>query len=166
VAVVSFDTRSISSATANGLAFGAAGISLIPGSYHIQVLASQGDTPYNCRPYTLVDSAGFDRCQKTREAEIRKGKKEPKECLLSRYTQQRQVCLRDYRDAMCEATLPLLPGQEYELTLSPSMLTPPVLVAALVSGSFLNKARAALPVTSTCNVLRTRTEQEDYESTW
>lgn len=165
VAVVSLDADQIKSATADGLAFDSSGISLLPGDHRFQFVGSQGDNPYNCRPYSRVDSYGFERCQKEREDDIRNRKKDPRECQLSQYTKHRQTCLRNYRDVSCETTLTLQPGREYELGLSPSILTPPVVVAALVSGSFLNKARAALPVKSVCRVERMRTEEEDREAT-
>ncbi|MBM3222711.1 MAG: hypothetical protein FJZ47_02755 [Candidatus Tectomicrobia bacterium] len=165
VAVVSIDTTHIRSATVDGLAFGAAGVSLLPGAHQFQFIVVHGDRPYHCRPYTLVDSYGFDRCQKEREAEIRKGKKDPRTCALSSYTRYRQTCLRDYRDATCEATLTLLPGKEYELATPSSFHTPPTLSAALVSGTFLSKDRQGIPLNSVCRSVGTRTETEDYEAT-
>ena len=163
IALVSVSSDSINRAVVDGRAFGAAGISLLPGSYRFELSASHGEQPYSCRPYTIVDTFGFDKCQKEREADIRKGKKDPKECRLSTYTRHRKTCLRDYRDSACMITLTLLPGKAYELAVPPPVAEPPVVVAALVSGSFLSKERVGLGTSGTCRFLRARTEQEDYE---
>lgn len=162
VAVVVVDSSHIQTATVNGVAFGGTGISLLPGEYQFQVVASHGAQPYGCRAYTVLDAVGLQSCQKEREAEIRKRKKAPKECHLAHYTAYRQTCLRDYRDAACEVTLLLTPGQTYELGMAPSPLTPPVLGVALVSGGVFNRARIALPINGACRVVGTRTAQEDY----
>ena len=166
VALVTIASNHINRAVTDGREFGAAGIRLLPGSHRFELSASHGEPPYACRPYTIVDTYGFDRCQKEREADIRKGKKDPKECLLSTYTKHRQTCLRDYRDSACEITLPLLPGKEYELAVPPPVTAPPPVIASLVSGNFLSKERVGLGTSGTCRFLRQRTEQEDYEATW
>ncbi len=165
IALVSVSSY-INRAVVDGRAFGASGISLLPGSHRFELSASHGEQPYSCRPYTIVDTFGFDQCRKEREADIRKGKKDPKECRLSTYTQHRKTCLRDYRDSACEITLTLLPGKEYELEVPPPVAEPPIVIAALVSGSFLSKERVGLGTSGTCRFLRMRTEQEDYEATW
>jgi hypothetical protein len=166
ITLVSISSGYINRAVVDGRAFGAAGISLLPGSHRFELSASHGEQPYSCRPYTIVDTFGFDRCRKEREADIRKGKKGPKECRLSTYTQHRKTCLRDYRDSACAITLTLLPGKEYELEVPQPVAEPPIVVASLVSGSFLSKERVGLSTSGTCRFLRTRTEQEDYEATW
>ena len=163
IALVSVASDYINRAVVDGRAFGSSGISLLPGSYRFELSASHGEQPYSCRPYTIVDTFGFDKCQKEREADIRKGKKDPKECRLSAYTQHRKTCLRDYRDSVCAITLTLLPGKEYELAVPPPVAEPPIVIAALVSGSFLSKERVGLGTSGTCRFLRARTEQEDYE---
>ena len=166
VALVTVASNHINRAVTDGREFGAAGIRLLPGSHRFELSASHGSPPYGCRPYTIVDTYGFDRCQKEREADIRKGKKDPKECLLSAYTQQRQTCLRDYRDSACEITLSLLPGKAYELAVPPPVTVPPMVIASLVSGSFFSKELIGLSTSGMCRFLRQRTEQEDYEATW
>lgn len=166
VALVTIASNHINRAVTDGREFGAAGIRLLPGSHRFELSASHGEPPYGCRPYTIVDTYGFDRCQKEREAAIRKGKKDPKECLLSIYTKHRKTCLRDYRDSACEITLSLLPGKEYELTVPAPVTQPPSVTATLVSGSFLSRERVSLGTSGTCRFLRLRTEQEDYEATW
>ena len=166
VALVTAASNYINRAVTDGGEFGASGISLLPGSHRFELSASHGEQPYGCRPYTIVDTYGFDRCQKEREADIRKGKKDPKECLLSTYTQHRKTCLRDYRDSACEITLSLIPGKEYELAVPAPVTEPPSVIAALVSGSFLSRERVSLGTSGTCRFLRLRTEQEDYEATW
>jgi hypothetical protein len=166
IALVTLASGHINRAVINGREFGAAGISLLPGNYRFELSASHGEPPYGCRPYTIVDTYGFDRCQKAREADIRKKKKDPKECLLSTYTQYRKTCLRDYRDSACEITLPLLPGREYELEVPPPVTAPPTVIASLVSGNFLNRERVGMGTSGTCRFVRLRTEQEDYETTW
>ena len=163
IALVSISSGYINRAVVDGRAFGAVGISLLPGSYRFELSASHGEPPYSCRPYTIVDTSGFDQCRKEREADIRKGKKDPKECRLSTYTQHRKTCLRDYRDSACMITLTLLPGKEYELEVPPAVTAPPIVISALVSGSFLSKERVGLGTSGTCRFLRMRTEQEDYE---
>src|SRR5262249_24833494 len=115
VALVTVSSESIDTATANGVVFGSSGISLLPGNHSFQLAASHGERPYNCHPYTVIDTYGFDACQKEREADIRKEKKKPRECLLSSYTKYRKTCLRDYHDSACEITLSLAPGKAYEL---------------------------------------------------
>ena len=166
VALVTVASNHINRAVTDGREFGAAGIRLLPGSHRFELSASHGEPPYGCRPYTIIDTYGFDRCQKEREADIRKGKKDPKDCLLSTYTQNRKTCLRDYRDSACEITLSLLPGKEYELEVPPPVTAPPPVIAALVSGNFFSKERVGLGTSGTCRFLRLRTEQEDYEATW
>ena len=166
VALVTVALGHINRAVTDGREFGASGISLLPGSHRFELSASHGEEPYGCRPYTTVDTYGFDRCQKEREADIRKGKKDPKECLLSTYTKHRKTCLRDYRDSACEITLSLLPGKGYELEVPPPVTEPPSVIASLVSGSFLSRERVGLDTNGTCRFLRLRTEQEDYEATW
>ena len=166
VALVMVASNHINRAVTDGREFGAAGIRLLPGSHRFELSASHGELPYACRPYTTVDTYGFDRCQKERAADIRKGKKDPRECLLSAYTQHRQTCLRDYRDSVCEITLSLLPGKEYELEVPPPITAPPTVIASLVSGSFFSKERIGLSTSGMCRFLRQRTEQEDYEATW
>jgi hypothetical protein len=166
VALVTIASSHINRAVTDGREFGASGIRLLPGSHRFELSASHGEQPYGCRPYTLVDTYGFDRCQKEREADIRKGKKDPKECLLSTYTQHRTTCLRDYRDSACEITLSLLPGKEYELEVPPPVTAPPTVIASLVSGNFLSRERVGMDTSGMCRFLRLRTEQEDYEATW
>ena len=166
VALVTIASNHINRAVTDGREFGASGIRLLPGSHHFELSASHGEEPYACRPYTIVDTYGFDRCQKEREADIHKGKKDPKECLLSTYTKHRKTCLRDYRDSACEITLSLLPGKEYELEVPPPVTAPPPVIASFVSGNFFNKERLGLSTSGTCRFLRQRTEQEDYEATW
>src|SRR5262245_2937454 len=94
VALVTVASSYINRAVTDGREFGASGISVLPGSHRFELSASHGEQPYSCRPYTIVDTYGFDRCQKAREADIRKGNKESKECRLSTYTQHRRACLR------------------------------------------------------------------------
>ena len=166
VALVTIASNHINRAVTDGREFGASGIRLLPGSHRFELSASHGEQPYGCRPYTIVDTYGFDRCQKEREADFRKGKKDPKECLLSTYTQHRKTCLRDYRDSACEIILSLLPGKEYELEVPPPVTAPPPVIASLVSGNFLNRERVGLGPSGTCRFLRLRTEQEDYEARW
>jgi hypothetical protein len=166
VALVTVASNHINRVVTDGREFGASGIRLLPGSHRFELSASHGEPPYGCRPYTIVDTYGFDRCQKAREADIRKGKKDPKECFLSTYTQHRRTCLRDYRDSVCEIVLPLLPGREYELEVPPPVTAPPTVIASLVSGNFLNRERVGMGTSGTCRFIRLRTEQEDYETTW
>jgi hypothetical protein len=166
VALVTIASNHINRAVTDGREFGASGIRLLPGSHRFELSASHGEQPYACRPYTIVDTYGFDRCQKEREADFRKGKKDPKECLLSTYTQHRKTCLRDYRDSACEIILSLLPGKEYELEVPPPVTAPPPVIASLVSGNFLNRERVGMGPSGTCRFLRLRTEQEDYEARW
>ena len=166
VALVTIASNHINRAVTDGREFGASGIRLLPGSHRFELSASHGEPSYGCRPYTIIDTYGFDRCQKEREADIRKRKKDPKECLLSTYTQHRQTCLRDYRDSACEITLALLPGKEYELEVPPPVTTPPTVIASLVSGNFFSKERIGLGTSGPCRFLRLRTEQEDYEAAW
>jgi len=166
VALVTVAASHINRVVTEGRAFGAAGIRLLPGTHRFALSASHGEPPYGCWPYTIVDTYGFDRCHKEREAEIRKGKKDPKTCRLSTYTKHRQTCLRDYRDSACEITLSLLPGKAYELAVPPPVTEPPIVIASLVSGSFLSKERVGLGTSGTCRFLRMRTEQEDSETMW
>jgi hypothetical protein len=166
VALVTLASNHINRAVTDGREFGASGIRLLPGSHHFELSASHGEPPYGCRPYTVVDTYGFDRCQKEREADIRKHKKDPKECLLSTYTKHHKTCLRDYRDATCEIILSLLPGKEYELEVPPPVSAPPTVIASLVSGNFLSRERVGLGTSGMCRFLRLRTEQEDYEAAW
>jgi hypothetical protein len=166
VALVTIASNHINRAVTDGREFGTSGIRLLPGSHRFELSASHGEPPYGCRPYTIVDTYGFDRCQKEREADFRKGKKEPKECLLSTYTQHRKTCLRDYRDSACEIILSLLPGKEYELEVPPPVTAPPPVIASLVSGNFFNRERVGMGPSGMCRFLRLRTEQEDYEATW
>jgi hypothetical protein len=166
VALVTAASNHINRAVTDGREFGASGIRLLPGSHHFELSASHGEPPYGCRPYTVVDTYGFDRCQKEREADIRKHKKDPKECLLSTYTKHHKTCLRDYRDATCEIILSLLPGKEYELEVPPPVSAPPTVIASLVSGNFLSRERVGLGTSGMCRFLRLRTEQEDYEAAW
>jgi hypothetical protein len=166
VALVTTASNHIHRAVTDGREFGASGIRLLPGSHRFELSASHGEPPYGCRPYTIVDTYGFDRCQKERAADIRKGKKDPKECLLSTYTKHRKTCLRDYRDSACEITLSLLPGKEYELEVPPPVTAPPPVIASLVTGNFFSKERGGLGTRGTCRFLRLRTEQEDYEAAW
>src|SRR5215831_18644065 len=154
VALVTIASNHIHRAVTDGREFGASGIRLLPGSHRFELSASHGEPPYACRPYTIIDTYGFDRCQKGREADIRKGKKDPKECLLSTYTQHRQTCLRDYRDSACEIILALLPGREYELEVPPPVTAPPPVIASLVSGNFLNRERVGMGPSGTCRFLR------------
>jgi hypothetical protein len=163
IALVTVSSESINTATADGAEFGSAGISLLPGSHSFQLAVSHGDRPYNCRPYTVLDTYGFDACQREREEDIRKEKRRPRECLLSAYTKHRKACLRDYHDSACEITLSLVPGKEYELDVPPGITGPPMVVAYTVTGSFLNKDRDRLPASGTCRFMGTRTEQEDSE---
>jgi hypothetical protein len=144
VALVTIASNHINRAVTDGREFGASGIRLLPGSHHFELSASHGELPYGCRPYTIIDTYGFDRCQKEREADFHKGKKDPKECLLSTYTKYRQTCLRDYRDSACEITLSLLPGKEYELEVPPLVTAPPTVIASLVSGNFLSRERVGM----------------------
>lgn len=125
IALVAVASESINGATVDGVVFGASGISLLPGNYSFQLAASHGERPYNCRPYTILDTYGFEKCQREREEDIRKEKKRPRECLLSSYTQHRKTCLRNYHDSACEITLPLAPGKEYELDVPPGTTAPP-----------------------------------------
>ena len=162
IALVAVASESINTATADGVEFGSAGISLLPGNHNFQLSVSHGERPYNCRPYTILDTYGFDACQKEREEDIRKEKKRPRECLLSSYTQHRQACLRNYHDSVCEITLSLAPGKAYELDVPSGILGPPIVVAYTVTGNFLSKDRERLPASGTCHFVRTRTEQEDY----
>jgi hypothetical protein len=164
VALVAVASGSINTATADGVVFGSAGISLLPGNHSFQLSVSHGEKPYHCQPYTILDTDGFDRCQKEREEDIRKEKKKPRECLLSSYTQHRKTCLRDYYDSACEITLPLAPSKEYELDVPPGITVPPIVVAYTVTGHFLSRDRERLPAEGTCRFVRTRTEQEDYEA--
>jgi hypothetical protein len=166
IALVTVASSHINRVVTDGREFGAAGISLLPGTHRFELSASHGEPPYGCRPYTIVDTYGFDRCRKAREADIRKGKKDPKECLLSLYTKYRTTCLRNYRDSACEITLSLLPGKEYELAVPPPVTEPSIVVASLVSGSFLTKERVSLGTSGMCRFVRMRTQQEDYEATW
>jgi hypothetical protein len=166
IALVTVDSSHINRVVTDGREFGAAGISLLPGTHRFELSASHGEPPYGCRPYTIVDTYGFDRCRRVREADIRKGKKDPQDCPLSLYTKHRTTCLRNYRDLACEITLSLLPGKEYELAVPPPVIEPPIVVASLVSGSFLTKERIGLGTIGTCRFLRMRTQQEDYEATW
>ena len=131
-------------AVTDGREFGVSGIRLLPGSHRFELFASHGEPPYGCRPYAIVDTYGFDRCQKEREADIRKKKKAPKECLLSTYTQYRKTCLRDYRDSACEIILLLLPGREYELEVLSPITAPPTVIASFVSGNFFNRERVGM----------------------
>ena len=166
VALVTIASHHINRAVTDGREFGTSGIRLLPGSHRFELSASHGEQPYACRPYTIIDTYGFDRCQKEREADFRKGKKDPKECLLSTYTQHRKTCLRDYRDSACEIILSLLPGKEYELEVPPPVTAPPPVIASLVSGNFFNRERVGMGPSGMCRFLRLRTEQEDYEATW
>lgn len=166
VALVTIASNHINRAVTDGREFGASGIRLLPGNHRFELSASHSEQPYGCRPYTIVDTYGFDRCQKGREADIRKGKKDPKECPLSTYTKYRTTCLRNYRDSACEITLSLLPGKEYELAVPPPVTEPSIVVASLVSGSFLTKERVSLGTSGMCRFVRMRTQQEDYETTW
>ena len=166
VALVTVASGYINRAVTDGREFGASGISLLPGNHRFELSASHGAQPYNCRPYTIIDTYGFDRCRRVREADIRKGKKNPRDCWLSAYTQHRQTCLRDYRDSACEVTLPLLPGRVYELEVPPSVSEPPIVIASLVSGNFFNREQAGLGIRGTCRFMRLHTEQEDYAVTW
>src|SRR5262249_38179865 len=166
VALVTIASNHIHRAVTDGREFGVAGIRLLPGSHRFELSASHGEPPYACRPYTIVDTDGFEKCQKEREADIRKGKKDLKECLLSTYTKHRKTCLRDYRDSACEIILSLLPGKEYELEVPPPVTAPPTVIAALVSGNFLSRERVGLGTSGPCRFVRLRTEQEDYEAAW
>jgi hypothetical protein len=166
VALMTVASRHITKAVTEGNVFGAAGIRLLPDLHHFVLFASHGEPPYGCRPYTRVDTAGFDRCQQEREAEIRKGKKAPKTCQLSTYTQHRHTCLRDYQDSACALTLVLLPGKTYELAVPPPVSEPPVVTAALVSGGFFQKGRVHLGTSGTCRFVRLRTEHEDSATLW
>jgi hypothetical protein len=113
-----------------------------------------------------VDTYGLHSCHTEREAEIRKGKKDPKACRLSTYTQHHTTCLRDYWDSACEITLSLLPGKAYELAVPPPITEPPVVIASLVSGSFFRKERVGLGTSGTYRFVRLRTEQEDSQTPW
>src|SRR5262249_42434314 len=62
VALVTVASNHINRAVADGREFGASGIRLLPGSHRFELLASHGEPPYGCRPYTIVDTYGFDRC--------------------------------------------------------------------------------------------------------
>ena len=166
VALVTVASHHIHRAVTDGREFGASGIRLLPGSHRFELSASHGEPSYGCQPYTIVDTYGFEKCQKEREADIRKSKKDPKECPLSTYTKHRKTCLRDYRDSACEIILSLLPGKEYELAVPPPVTAPPPVLASLVSGNFLVKERVELGTSGTCRFLRLRTELEDYEATW
>ena len=166
IALVTVTSGHIHRAVTDGREFGASGISLLPGTHRFELSASHGEPPYACRPYTIIDTYGFDRCQKEREADLRRGKKHPRACLLSSYTQHRQTCLRDYRDSACEITMSLLPGKEYELEVPPPVTAPPPVIASIVSGNFFSKERVGLGTSGTCRFLRQRTEQEDYEVAW
>jgi hypothetical protein len=166
VALVTVASNHINRAVADGREFGASGIRLLPGSHRFELAASHGEPPYACRPYTIIDTYGFDSCQKERDADIRKGKKDPKDCLLSTYTQHRKTCLRDYRDSACEIALSLLPGKEYELEVPPPVTAPPTVIASLVSGNFFSKERVGVGTSGPCRFVRLRTEQEDYEAVW
>jgi len=163
IALVAVASENIHTATADGVEFGPAGISLLPGQHSFQLAVSHGDRPYNCRPYTVLDTYGFDACQKEREEDLRKEKRRPRECLLSAYTKHRKVCLRNYHDSACEIALGLVPGKSYELDVPPGIMGPPMVLAYTVTGSFLNKDRERLPARGACRFVRTRTEQEDYE---
>lgn len=157
IAIVSFAAGNITRAIVQGQEFGTTGISLLPGTYAFEMAVSHGQPPYHCHPYTTLDTYGFDQCQKTRADDLRKGKKRPRECSLTAYTQQRQTCWRDYRDAHCTVTLILEPGMAYELEVPPSIVEPPrALAATLVDGQ-----RLRLPTHGACTVVGTRTEQED-----
>lgn len=164
VAMVSVDTDHITSATVGSLAFGASGISLLPGQYTFEVSASHGSPPYHCRPYTVIDTYGYDRCRREREAEIRQDKKKPRPCPLSAYTRQRQSCLRDYHDSACEITLALAAGKAYEIAVPPGITGPPSVVAYAVSGHVLHTERERVPFHGTCRLVGARTVQEDYEA--
>jgi len=166
VALVTVASGHINRAVTDGREFGASGISLLPGNHRFELSASHGAQPYNCRPYTVIDTYGFDRCQKERNADIRKGKKDPRDCLLSTYTRHRKTCLRDYRDSACEITLALLPGIAYELEVPPPVSAPPTVIASLVSGGLFNRQRAGVGTSGPCRFVRQHTEQEDYEVTW
>ena len=166
VALVTVASGHINRAVTDGREFGAAGISLLPGNHRFELSASHGAQPYNCRPYTVIDTYGFDRCQKERNADIRKGKKDPRDCLLSTYTRHRKTCLRDYRDSACEITLALLPGIAYELEVPPPVSAPHTVIASLVSGGLFNRQRAGVGTSGPCRFVRQHTEQEDYEVTW
>jgi hypothetical protein len=166
IALVTVASSHIHKAVTDGREFGASGISLLPGTHRFELSASHGEPSYACRPYTIIDTYGFDRCQKEREADLRRGKKHPRACLLSSYTQHRQTCLRDYRDSACEITLSLLPGKEYELEVPPPVTATPAVIASLVSGNFLSRERVGIGTIGTCRFLRLRTEQEDYEAAW
>jgi hypothetical protein len=166
VALVTVASNHINRAVTDGREFGASGIRLLPGSHRFELAASHGEPPYACRPYTIIDTYGFDRCQKEHDADIRKGKKDPKECFLSTYTQHRKTCLRDYRDSACEIALSLLPGKEYELAVPPPVTAPPTVLASLVSGNFFSKERVGLGTSGPCRFVRLRTEQEDYAAVW
>lgn len=166
VALVTVASDHINRAITGGREFGPSGISLLPGNHRFELSASHGAQPYNCRPYTVIDTYGFDRCQKERNADIRKGKKDPRDCLLSTYTRHRKTCLRDYRDSACEITLALLPGIAYELEVPPPVSAPPTVIASLVSGGLFNRQRAGVGTSGPCRFVRQHTEQEDYEVTW
>jgi len=164
IALVDVSSEHITGATVDGVQFGAAGISLLPGQYNFQLSVSHGERPHHCRPYTVIDTYGFDRCQREREDDIRHNKKRPRQCYLSSYTKHRMACLRNYHDSACEIALPLAPGKKYELDVPPGITGPPIVIAYTVAGSFLNKDRARLPASGSCLFVRTRTEQEDYEA--
>jgi len=166
VALVTIASNHINRAVTDGREFGASGIRLLPGNHRFELSASHGEPPYACRPYTIVDTYGFDKCQKERDADLRKGKKDPRECLLSTYTKHRQTCLRNYRDSACEITLSLVPGTVYELEVPPPVTAPPTVIVSLVSGNFFSKERVGLGTSGPCRFVRQRTEQEDYEAVW
>jgi hypothetical protein len=88
VALVPIASNHINRAVIDGREFGASGISL-PG-VTAELIASHDEQPYGCRPYTIVDTYGFDRCQKGREADFRKGKKIPRNA-WSTHTKHRQT---------------------------------------------------------------------------
>ena len=148
------DSSHINRAVADGREFGASGIRLIPGTYRFELSASHGEPPYGCRPYTIVDTYGFDRCQKERAADIRKGKKDPQKCLLSTYTKHRTTCLRDYRDSACEMQHSSPARKDYASARHYAhLLLSPRLCQAIFS---IESVRTS----GMCRFLRLRTEQK------
>ncbi len=102
------DEVAVDDAEVNGISFGAAGVSILPGEHRFSLDVALKEPPDNCYAYPKYDYYNFNKCKK----------KKDEYCNCFDFLEVRQRCYRQVRDGSCRGEVQTRAGNQYDLHLT------------------------------------------------
>jgi hypothetical protein len=109
------DEIEVSRATSNGVEFGSAGITLLPGEVGVEIAGAAKETPRDCERCYRVDEYGYRNCLDEYYKHRYDDKKSPRECSWDDFTEIREECKQDLHDVTCEIVFESTAGAQYNI---------------------------------------------------